>query len=220
MGRFRLLLRLAFLPYSTSRGGYQLRAIWHFVTDFGDTAVTVPLAGLMVGFLLAARRPRLAIGWGLAILGGASAVAVLKLVLSACDHPLNGFGLSSPSGHTAMSISVYGGFAAVIATTLTRPARAAVIAGTAALIIAIALSRILLNYHSTIEVAVGLAVGIAALAIIVAIVARHPPQRLSLGWLAAGALVVCALFHGTHWPAEQAINRLAGWLDFVRPWCS
>src|SRR6266851_9375030 len=190
-----MLLRLAFLPYSTSRGGYRLRAIWHFVTDFGDTAVTVPLAGLMVGFLLATRRPRLAIGCGLAILGGASAVAVLKLVLSACDHPLNGFGLSSPSGHTAMSISVYGGFAAVIATTLTRPARATVIAGTAALIIAIALSRILLNYHSTIEVAVGLAVGIAALAI-------------------------CALFHGTHWPAEQAINRLAGWLDFVRPWCS
>jgi len=198
-----------------------LQAIWHFVTDFGDTAVTVPLVGLMVGFLLAARRPRLAIGWGLAILGGASAVAALKLVLSACGHPLNGFGLSSPSGHTAMSISVYGGFAALIATTLTRPAaRTAVIAGTAALIIVIALSRIILNYHSTIEVAVGLAVGIAALAIIVAIVARHPPQRLSLGWLAAAALVVCALFHGTQWPAEQAIDRLARWLDFARRWCS
>ncbi len=197
-----------------------MQAIWHFTTDFGDTAVTLPLAGLMVGFLLAARQPRLAIGWGLAILGGASTVAALKLVLSACGHPLNGFGLSSPSGHTAMSISVYGGFAAVIATTLPRPARAAVIAGTAALIIAIALSRIILSYHNTVEVAVGLAAGIAALAIIVVIVARHPPQRLSLRWLAAGALVVCALFHGTQWPAEQAINRLAGWLDFLRPWCS
>ena len=197
-----------------------MQAIWHFTTDFGDTAVTLPLAGLMVGFLLAARQPRLAIGWGLAILGGASTVAALKLVLSACGHPLNGFGLSSPSGHTAMSISVYGGFAAAIATTLPRPARAAVIAGTAALIIAIALSRIILSYHNTVEVAVGLAAGIAALAIIVVIVARHPPQRLSLRWLAAGALVVCALFHGTQWPAEQAINRLAGWLDFLRPWCS
>src|SRR6266700_1779384 len=35
-----------------------------------------------------------------------------------------------------------------------------------------------------------------------------------------GALVVCALFHGTQWPAEQAIDRLAWWLDFVRSWCS
>jgi hypothetical protein len=32
-------------------------------------------------------------------------------------------------------------------------------------------------------------------------------------------LVVFALFHGTRWPAEQAIHRIARWFDALRPWC-
>jgi hypothetical protein len=53
----------------------------------------------------------------------------------------------------------------------------------------------------------------------IAMVARHPPQRLPLRWLIAGALVVFVLFHGTRWPAERAIHRLAWWLDILRPLC-
>ncbi len=197
-----------------------MHSIWSYVTDFGDTAVTVPLAVLMHGFLLAAQHPRLAIGWGLAILGCAGAIATLKLALTVCGYPLSGSGLSSPSGHTAMSIAVYGGFAAVVGTTLKRPMRETLIAGAAGLMIAIALSRAILGYHSWLEVAIGLGVGIAALAFILVLVARLRPGPLPLVWLITGALVVFVLFHGTRWPAEQAIRRLAGWLNFLRPWCS
>jgi membrane-associated phospholipid phosphatase len=197
-----------------------LHPIWRFLTDFGDTAVTVPLALVMGGFLLAAQRPRLAIGWGLAILACAGAIAGFKIALTICGgQPSGGSGLASPSGHAAMSIAVYGGIAAVLGATLKPPARAAVIAGAAVLGIAIALSRVILGSHTPIDVAVGLVVGTSALAIIVAIVARQRPGRLPLGWLAAAALVVFVLFHGTRWPAEQVIHRLAGWFDLLRPWC-
>ncbi len=197
-----------------------MHPIWRFLTDFGDTAVTVPLAVAMAGFLLAARQPRLAIGWGLVIVGCAGAIAGLKIALAVCgSHSLGGSRLMSPSGHTAMSIAVYGGFAAILGASLRRPAGAAMIAGTAVLVIAIALSRVILGYHSPVEVAAGIAVGTSALAIIVAIVARHRPGRLPIGWFGAAALVVFALFHGTRWPAEQAIHHLAGWFDTLRPWC-
>ncbi len=196
-----------------------MHAIWRFVTDFGDTAVTVPLAVLMAGFLFAAKETRLAAGWSVLILLCAGTIGALKLVLAACGHPL-GVGLSSPSGHTAMSIAVYGGFAAVAGANLSRWPRAALVAGTAALTIGVAVSRAILGYHSRIEVAVGVAVGSAVLAALVAIVARHRPQRLPIGRLAAVALVVALIFHGERWPAEQAIHRLAGWFDFLRPWCS
>jgi len=196
-----------------------LQAIWVFLTDFGDTAVTVPLAVLMVGFLLVARQPRLAIGWGLAIVGCAGAIGGLKLGFAVCGHPLDGARVASPSGHTAMSIVVYGGFAAVVGATLTRLARAPLIAGTAVPVIGIPLSRTIVSGHTTNEVVVGLAVGIAALGAIIAVMARYRPERLPLAWLAAGALVVFMLFHGTHWPAEQAVHRLAGLLAFLRPYC-
>lgn len=197
-----------------------MQSIWDFLTDFGDTAVTVPLALLMVGFLLAARQPRLAIGWGLAIVGCAGAISALKLALSVCGHPLSGSGLHSPSGHTAMSIAVYGGFAAVLGATLKRPAREAVIAAAAVPMIGIGLSRAILGVHSPLEVAIGVAVGAAAVGVILVLVARYRPARLPVGWLGAGALVVFLLFHGTRWPTERGIDYLSRWFDFLRPWCS
>lgn len=197
-----------------------MHAIWVFLTDFGDTAVTVPLALLMVGFLFAAKEPRLAIGWGLAIVGCAGAIGGLKLVFAVCGHPIDGARVASPSGHTAMSVAVYGGFAAVVGAILKGPARATLIAGAAIPVIGIPLSRTIVSGHTKIEVVVGLAVGIAALAAIIAIVARHRPGRLPLAWLAAGTLTVFVLFHGTRWPAEQTIHGFAGLFAFLRPYCS
>ena len=196
-----------------------MRALWSFVTDFGDTAVTVPLALLMAVILLAAKERRLALGWTLAILGCAGAIAALKLILTACGQPLGGLGLSSPSGHTAMSTAVYGGFAAVIGVHAGRLARTALAVGAAALLLAIAWSRAILHSHSPIEVLVGLAVGMTALAAIRLAVARHPPQSLPIGWLAAVALAIVLLFHGERWPAEQVIRRLATWFVIVGPGC-
>jgi len=197
-----------------------LQAIWSFVTDFGDTAVTVPFAVLVTGFLFAAKEPRLAIGWALVILLCAGVTGALKLAFTVCGYPLAGSGLMSPSGHTAMSVAVYGGLAAVIGNGLKAPARAALIGAAAIFAIGIALSRTIVGHHTPIEVAIGLIVGIAALGAMIAVAARYRPEHLPIRWLVAGALVVFLLFHGTRWPAERAIHRLAWWLDILRPYCT
>jgi membrane-associated phospholipid phosphatase len=191
-----------------------MQAIWRFLTDFGDTAVTVPLAILVTLFLLAARQPRLALGWALVILGCAGLTGGLKLAFTVCGYPPAGSRLMSPSGHTAMSVAVYGGLAAVIGHGFKVPARTALIAAAAIFTIGIALSRTIVGYHTPIEVAIGLLVGTVALAIMIAVVARYRPAYLPTHWL------VAALFHGTRWPAEQAIHRLAWWFDILRPLCS
>src|SRR5260370_24920323 len=193
-------------------------SIWRFICDLGATAVTVPLALVMLCSLAATRQPCLAIGWATAVLGCTGVISGLKLVLSTCGNLLAGAGLVSPSGHTAMSAVVYGGFAAVIGARLARPARAALIAGAAALIIAMPLSRLVLHVHTLIEVVVGLVVGLAALATIVSIAAIRR-ERLPVLWLAATAILVAILFHGERWPAERAIQHIAGWFDMLRPWC-
>ena len=196
-----------------------MQAIWSFVTDFGDTAVTVPLALMMACFLVAMKQPYLALGWCVAIGACVAVIGALKLALAGCPHPLFSAGLSSPSGHTAMSTAVYGGFAAVAGAALARPARELLVGGVLALMIGIALSRAVLGYHSPIEVAVGLAVGVAALVVILVCIDRHRPERLPAGRIVLAVLVVALLLHGERWPAEQAIHRLAGWFGMLRPWC-
>jgi membrane-associated phospholipid phosphatase len=198
----------------------ELHSFWRFVSDFGDTAVTVPLAILVIGFLVIAGQPRLAVRWALVIIGCAGALGALKLASVVCSYPLAGSGLRSPSGHVAMSIAVYGGMVAVIAPTLDRAARAALIAAITILTIGIALSRIIIGYHTPLEVASGLVVGIAALLAVIAVAARYRAEPLPIRWLIAGALVLLTLFYHTYWPAEQAIHRLASWLDILRPFCS
>jgi membrane-associated phospholipid phosphatase len=197
-----------------------LHTVWSFITDFGDTAVTVPLAIMVTGFLFAAKQPRLAIGWALVILLCAGVTGAVKLAFTVCGYPLAGSGLTSPSGHTAMSVAVYGGLAAIVGNGLKAPARAALVAAAAIFTSGIALSRTIIGYHTPIEVAIGLVVGIAALGAMIGVLARYRPEHLPIGWLSAGALVVFVLFHGTQWPAERVIHRLAWWLDILRPYCT
>jgi membrane-associated phospholipid phosphatase len=197
-----------------------LHAVWIFVTDFGDTAVTVPLAIVVAGFLFAAKQPRLAIGWALVILLCVGMTSALKLALTICGYPFAGLGLMSPSGHTAMSVAVYGGLAAVIGSDRKAPARGLLIPAVAIFTIGIAVSRTIAGQHTSAEVVIGLLIGIAALGVMIAVAARYRPQQLPLRWLAAGALVVFVLFHGARWPAEQALHRIAWWLDILRPYCT
>ena len=194
--------------------------VWKIVTNFGDTAVTFPLALLMTVFLCVMSYTRAALGWSVSIISCAGFIAILKIALFACGHSLPIPELVSPSGHMAMSTAVYGGFAIVSGTALTRPARDIVIAGAIALIASIGTSRLLLHYHSLVEVGVGLGVGAGALAMIMLIMTRSRLEGLRIGYLAAGAVVVACLFYGERWSAEATMHNVAQWLNVLHAWCS
>jgi membrane-associated phospholipid phosphatase len=196
-----------------------LPAIWNFITDFGDSAVTVPLALLMLVFLIAARERRLAFAWVLALGGCAMAIGALKLVFGVCGSEFGVGAIVSPSGHTAMSTSVYGSLALVIGSRLSAVQRYAVFAGAGVAIIAIALSRLALHDHTLAEIVVGLAVGGAAVAAFRWMTRYQTAPALPIAWLLLCGAGIVAVMHGARWMIEPAVHRLAWDLRLILPWC-
>ena len=141
-------------------------------------------------------------------------------MLSVCGYQFGGSALASPSGHTAMSAPRFAAVSPRCSAPASSAPRDAVIAAAAALMLAIAASRVVLDYHSAAEVAVGLAVGSLGLRGIVVLAGRYRPVRLPILPVAGAALAIALIAHGVRWPAEQAIRRLGFWLELLRPWRS
>lgn len=191
--------------------------MWDFITDFADTAVTVPLAALMLLFLLAAGQRRSAIAWAVAILFSAGSIGLIKALLASCDHRVTVAGVASPSGHAAMGAAVYGSLAFIMAAGQRVPARLSLDTATTLFVVAVWVSRPILGAHNVIEVTVGAAVGVIA-AVTFRLLARLPAD-LPVRWLGAAALFLIVLLHGWRWPTERAIQGTASYLHALSPWC-
>ena len=193
--------------------------IWNFITDFGDSAVTVPLALLILAFLVTAGQRRLALGWALTIGGCAVVIGVLKLGFGACGHELTLVDITSPSGHTAMSTAVYGSLASLIGARLPPGQRRTILAAAAVAIIGIALSRVALHDHSPSEIAIGFVVGVVWVAVFRVALRRHTPPALPLGWILLSGGILVAVMHGTRWMIEPVVHRLAWDFRLDLPFC-
>lgn len=182
---------------------------WTFLTDFGDSAVTLPLA-LFVALILVWRgRRSTAAAWLLAVGACGVSIAVLKLLLGSCASTPLLPGLISPSGHAAMSMAVYGSFAVLASAPLGRTGAVLVRALALALVAAIAWSRLVLGAHTGTEVVAGLAIGALAVLAFATLSRPSPQPALPPARLAAGAVILVLAVHGTHWPIEQTIKQLS-----------
>jgi len=180
-----------------------------FITDFGDSAVTLPLALAVLACLVWSRWYGAALRWGLAVAGCGLAMALLKLGLFACGSPPPLAALRSPSGHAAMAAVVYGALAGLVAVRCRRDRQALPYAAAHLLIMAIALSRIALLAHSPLEVIVGLAVGTAFATLFTLGLGEAPPTLPPLRWLLGLAAAVLLAAHGLHLRIEEPLRSLA-----------
>ena len=73
--------------------------------------------------------------------------------------------------------------------------------------VVIGVSRLVLGLHSLPEVALGALVGLGGAAALLTL--AGPPPTLRPGRLIAVVVIVAALFHGLHLPAEAAIRHTA-----------
>lgn len=179
------------------------------ITDLGDSAVTLPMAAVTIAILMIARRARPALWWGGCIVASAVVITALKLVLTAlAPHHHALAALTSPSGHAGMSAIVYGGFVLLIGPSLPPIWRIAARLGALVLILAIAVSRLVLHDHTIPETVVGLGVGVAALAALRAGLGRAPVERVPALALCAAALAMIGLMHGTRLHTERMIRAL------------
>jgi len=127
------------------------------LTGFGDTAVLMPLAAVMLLWLLVMRSPRGAVWWAITVAFCVGMTALLKVSFYGCPPTPD---LHSPSGHTSLSTLVYGAMTLVTANETGGVRRIMAVSGGTGFILAIAASRLLLHAHSAAEVSVGLVMAI------------------------------------------------------------
>ena len=196
-----------------------MHSVWVFITDCGDSAVTLPLALLVLIFLFVADERRLSYTWIATIGGCAVAIGMLKLVFGACGQDLVGGYIVSPSGHTAMSTAVYGSLAVLAGSRLSVGRRTIVYAGATTGIVGIALSRVVLHEHNFPEIVIGWLVGAAAVGGFAAALGRREAPALPLGWMLICGVVLVAVLHGTRWQIEPVLRRFAGIFRAALPYC-
>jgi membrane-associated phospholipid phosphatase len=184
-----------------------LRTFLHALTDFGDSIITLPIAALvLIWFAIwGDRNARLV--WLTGLIACGAMTATLKIYFKAC--PVPGLDLDSPSGHTSMSLYVYGGLILITAAQFAHWRRIGVLMLGGLFILGIALSRAVLEYHSKLEVAIGLVIGAAALALFWLPYRTHRPARMPVWPLWLAALVPIAFLSGRSISAEGLLFRIA-----------
>jgi membrane-associated phospholipid phosphatase len=174
-----------------------------FLTDFADQAVILPMVLAVSGVLAAQGWRRGAVAWLAAIAGTSVTMLALKLAFLACSPVFGPADMRSPSGHVAAAAVVAGGLAALLLR-----GRASVLPVAALAGVVIGVSRVALGMHSVPEVVLGALVGLAGAAAL-AWLAGPPPPGLRLARLVGVVVLVAALCHGLHLPAEAAIRHTA-----------
>ncbi len=177
-----------------------------FLTDFADLAVLLPLALCIGAGFAALGWRRGALAWGVALSGTLATMLVLKLLFLGCGSER----ALSPSGHTAAGTTVYGGLLALWLRRWLSPRAAALLAG-GTLAALIGATRIALHAHLPVEVAIGAAIGIGGILLLLRACGPRPVD-LRFAWLIPPALLVVLLLHGHRLEAERDLRAYAGWL--------
>ena len=148
-------------------------AVLRAVTDLGGTSAAVLIFGLTTVFLLIRQQRRLAAfaattGTGLAFLGPVTK-ALVDRARPVVDSPVvsTPSNASFPSGHAMTALVTFGALLVLLLPSVRRRARPWLVAGTAALVVAVGFTRLALGVHFVSDVLAGWALGAAWLAVTV-----------------------------------------------------
>jgi membrane-associated phospholipid phosphatase len=206
-GRFAVALHAQATPAATT--GFEV------VTELGSTAVLLAVAAVAAAYLARLGRRRDAAFIILAFAGAEALTWSLKAVFQrerpSFDDPIaTASSFSFPSGHALVSFAVYGALAYVLLEILrSRRARAACVAGAAAVVTAIGFSRLYLGVHYLSDVLAGYAVALAWLLVIA--MARGRQLRLSSAWAASAARAASTNSSSwVRWAGDERSNGQVG----------
>lgn len=177
------------------------------LTDFGDTAVVIPLATLLV--LLTWKLESRQAAWFLARATASCLVmmAMLKFVLLSCSHATT-LPASSPSGHAALTLFFYGSLATIVYVRVGALLKIVTVAVALLLIGTVAVSRVTLGAHTPLEVVTGVLVGLLSLLWFVKSYADLPHPKLQLPMVTLVLVPVLLLTLGRQLPTERTLRNL------------
>ncbi|MBO9535894.1 phosphatase PAP2 family protein [Herbaspirillum sp.] len=188
--------------------------MWTFITFFGDSNFTLPGAALLFLWLVCNSRWQQALRWGwwfgLAML----LVAVSKILFMAWNiaPPLLNF--TGISGHSASAAMLYLGMALLLSQEHGAGRRLFYLSLAALLVVAIAMSRLILGAHSMSEVIAGVGIGAFAVFLFNASLASPDPQpdtapMKGKSLMAASLLLLLLLTDGRPAPTQTILEEIA-----------
>lgn len=185
------------------------------ITDMGDSALMLPLAVMLAVVLWTQQSTKAALVWLGTLIPGLAAMTVLKLVGHACSDAIAIPSLVSPSGHAAFAAMVYGSAAVVLARHTSGPMRWVPVLAAVGVVAAVAASRLLLEWHTPLEVVIGLVIGAITVALFAQYYRRLPPAEIRsrrMVALAGVAALLIVTLYGERLQAEEVIRTVAGGL--------
>jgi membrane-associated phospholipid phosphatase len=194
-----------------------MRSLLLTITNFGDLAVLLPVAGIIPLWLVAVRLPRVALRWAVALALCLGGIAALKIFFYACPPFAE---LRSPSGHTGLSTLVYGALLLILAAEGAGWHRVLMLVAGAMFILAIALSRVLLHAHTPLEAVLGLAIGSFALAVFAHGYVGRSDAPLSVRPLVVAVALLLVVLHGQQLHAEELLHAIGVYLQVATLACA
>lgn len=195
----------------------------HHIGHLGTSLLLLPMSLALLVALAWSGRRRDAIAFGAALAVCLAVTLAAKLGFRTCSFDRSA--VESPSGHASLSAMFYGCCALLLAGGRPLAQRLTIYLGTAALVLCIGVSRVIVEAHSWPEVALGTAIGL--LPLLVFALARGAPTRVAIPsrtMLAAVPVIVFAaaviLLVARQWTPEPLIERAAIRLDAFLQVCS
>jgi hypothetical protein len=176
------------------------------LTDFGDAATLLPLSVVIFAWFLSYDSRRVAGWWVIGVCLCILTTALLKIFLYA-NPPASDF--VSPSGHSSLSVLVYGTVTLVIAAERKGWLRFASLVGGVGLVAAIAGSRFWLNAHSAPEITIGLIIGLITPALFTDQYLRWRREGKQLWLLILSTIMVIAVFHRQELGTEAFLHVIS-----------
>ncbi len=186
-----------------------IETYFSLITDLGNAVVVGAMAAVVALYLLAAGSRRSALALLLVFITAACGIGIAKMLCLSCHATPVIPSLRSPSGHAAMSSSVYSMMTAIIVSGMQRWQRVMAWLCNLGVIVLVAASRFLLGFHTISEVAVGLLVGLTSYLIISRVVLKQEPVHFNGRAVALTAFVVFLVLHGVSVPMEHFLQWVA-----------
>jgi len=198
-----------------------LYSVLGLAADLGDSAVTSSLALFGAGYLVFLKQNRAAKALLASFFLAAALIALGKIVLySQCVSIPAFWLLRSPSGHAAVSASVYFTLASIIASSESGWRRLGPYGGAFSVVVLIAVSRVVLRAHTSIDVWVGLCIGASVfVGLWFFLIRGHVVQCRWWPFLVMG-LVLIMSFYRPHLPSEGFIRWFVHYLRVHFQLCS
>ena len=184
--------------------------LWIAITDFGDSAVLMPLAAVLLVWM-GWRHRGLVVFWGVLLAVDIAGVAATKLAYMGWGLHPPGWDFIGLSGHSALSMLIWPSIGALVTAGRSRlwpwllPAAGFVFSA------AIVVSRLTTDAHTPIEAASGAAWGAMLAAVFLWRLSRSAPEarRVPVWLLPAVLLVPLVLTYGYIFPTNQVLETVA-----------